>query len=400
MAAFSSSPATTAAHSGAGIGANVLSAIPFAEQLSRMRASQSPPNPLAALSSSSSTAPSVGIGAHAISPISMVMPETSSSKGKAPADSAAGNDNTMTSLAMELLAFHLQNNPQFPDVQTTGGSSDNNNDDDTPYVNLNLGSGIPAPAMAAKRAKGRPRKYGPDGEISIAQMQAAIAHPYGSPSRSRTKSANSSFSAAAAAAGGGSSSVPPSSDVPLTISSTPRVMPSSRNFMSKGTGPALGLGYNPEINTINIKKGEDVFSKIISFSQNTPGSISIVSATGSLSAIALRHPAISDETAIYQGLFGIENMYGTFVPSKFGNFPRKSGGLNITVLGNNGQTIYGQVAGVLIAAAPVKVMIRSFAPNEADNSGVNSGGATGPSNMDWSRLDYYMYKGKGEGMKK
>lgn len=240
MAAFSSSPATAAAHSGAGIGGNVLSAIPFAEQLSRMRASQSPPNPLAALSSSSPTAPSVGIGAHAISPISMVMPETSSSKGKAPADSAAGNDNTMTSLAMELLAFHLQNNPQFPDGQTTGGSSDNNNDDDTPHVNLNLGSGIPAPAMAAKRAKGRPRKYGPDGEISIAQMQAAIAHPYGSPSRSRTKSANPSFSAAAAAAGGGSSSVPPSSDVPLTISSSPRVMPSSRNFMSKGTGPALG----------------------------------------------------------------------------------------------------------------------------------------------------------------
>ncbi|XP_022773596.1 AT-hook motif nuclear-localized protein 10-like [Durio zibethinus] len=59
-----------------------------------------------------------------------------------------------------------------------------------------------------------------------------------------------------------------------------------------------GVGFMPHV--IAVKAGEDVSSKIISFSQHGPRAVCILSANGAISNVTLRQPATSGRTVTYE----------------------------------------------------------------------------------------------------
>ncbi|XP_059288034.1 AT-hook motif nuclear-localized protein 10-like isoform X1 [Lycium ferocissimum] len=196
-----------------------------------------------------------------------------------------------------------------------------------------------------KRKRGRPRKYGPDGSMAIG------LNPNASPP--------------VAGAGGGA-------DVSMQ-EQVNNVGPVSPNSMKKSRGRppgssskkqqmdnlgSTGFGFTPHI--IAVKTGEDVASKIMSFSQNGPRAVCILSASGVISNVTLRQAATSGGTATYEGRFDILSLSGSFLLSEIGGQRSRTGALSICLAGSDGRLLGGCVAGVLTAASPVQVIAGSF----------------------------------------
>ncbi|XP_021902578.1 AT-hook motif nuclear-localized protein 10 [Carica papaya] len=214
----------------------------------------------------------------------------------------------------------------------------------TPGLNMNMGS------EPMKRKRGRPRKYGPDGAMGLALMP-------GQQSVAGTQSIGAGgFSSPPLTA---SASLPSGASVSPTSLKKARGRPpgSTKKQQLEALGPA-GVAFTPHV--ITVKAGEDVSSKVMSFSQHGPRAVCILTANGAISNVTLRQPATSGGTVTYEGRFEILSLTGSFLLTENGGQRSRTGGLSVMLSGPDGRVLGGCVAGLLTAASPVQVVVGSF----------------------------------------
>ncbi|GAB4856988.1 AT-hook motif nuclear-localized protein 1 [Ancistrocladus abbreviatus] len=206
--------------------------------------------------------------------------------------------------------------------------------------------GAPTPVAVAvtvlKKKRGRPRKYGPDGSVVTALSPKPLS----------------------------SSAPPPVIDFsaekqPKLVHHRPAggiVKQQKPKFEVENLGEwvscSVGANFTPHIITVNA--GEDVTMKVISFSQQGPRAICILSANGVISSVTLRQPDSSGGTLTYEGRFEILSLTGSFMPSESGGIRNRSGGMSVSLASPDGRVVGGGVAGLLVAASPVQIVVGSF----------------------------------------
>ncbi|GAB4844366.1 hypothetical protein Ancab_037730 [Ancistrocladus abbreviatus] len=112
-----------------------------------------------------------------------------------------------------------------------------------------------------------------------------------------------------------------------------------------------------------MPKKSDVTAKIISFCQQGPRAICILSANGMVSNATLRQSDSSGGTLTYEGRFEIVNLCGSFTPTERDGARYRAGGLSVSLSSPNGQVVGGCIAGLLVAAGPVQIIVGSFLPS-------------------------------------
>ncbi|XP_050265042.1 AT-hook motif nuclear-localized protein 1-like [Quercus robur] len=194
----------------------------------------------------------------------------------------------------------------------------------------------PGMAAPAKKKRGRPRKYGLDGSVTMALSPKPIS----------------------------SSAPPPVID--FSSEKRGKVKPASSVNKAKfeveniGEWVACSVGANFTPHIITVNSGEDVTMKIISFSQQGPRAICILSANGVISSVTLRQPDSSGGTLTYEGRFEILSLSGSFMPTDSGATRSRSGGMSVSLASPDGRVVGGGVAGLLVAASPVQIVVGSF----------------------------------------
>ncbi|KAH6809616.1 AT hook motif DNA-binding family protein [Perilla frutescens var. frutescens] len=192
-----------------------------------------------------------------------------------------------------------------------------------------------APSTEGKKKRGRPRKYAADGSIvALSPMPISASIPFT----------------------GDYSAWKNSSDRPLNSSKKKHKL----DFASPGVDMAYSVGgsFTPHVITVNA--GEDINMKIISFSQQGSRAICILAANGAISNVTLRQSNSSGGTLTYEGRFEILSLTGSFMPSDDGLTKSRSGGMSVSLVGPDGRIFGGGLAGMLVAAGPVQVVIGSF----------------------------------------
>ncbi|KDP25582.1 hypothetical protein JCGZ_20738 [Jatropha curcas] len=190
------------------------------------------------------------------------------------------------------------------------------------------------PAMPLKKKRGRPRKYGPDGSVTMALSPKPI-----------------------------SSAAPAPPVIDFSAEKQRKTKPVSKTKyelenLGEWVACSVGANFTPHIITVNA--GEDVTMKIISFSQQGPRAICVLSANGVISSVTLRQPDSSGGTLTYEGRFEILSLSGSFMPTESGGTRSRSGGMSVSLASPDGRVVGGGVAGLLVAASPVQVVVGSF----------------------------------------
>ncbi|KAK4769793.1 hypothetical protein SAY87_030325 [Trapa incisa] len=182
-----------------------------------------------------------------------------------------------------------------------------------------------------KRKRGRPRKYGTDGSVSLALSSASISPSPGSlgPIQKRGRGR------------------PPGSGKKQQLASFGECLSSS-----------AGMGFTPHI--ITVAAGEDVATKIMAFSHQGSRAMCILSAMGSVSNVTLLQSSNSGDSVTFEGRFEILSLSGSNLLTNNSGSHNRSGGLSISLASPDGRVIGGGVGGMLIAASPVQVIMGSF----------------------------------------
>ncbi|CAL5432862.1 hypothetical protein HYC85_007280 [Camellia sinensis] len=209
----------------------------------------------------------------------------------------------------------------------------------TPAPTTQLGVSLPAVggAPTVKKKRGRPRKYGPDGTVTMALSPKPISSSAPSPVID--------FSAAKRG------KVRP-------VGSASKQHKMEVDNLGDWVACSVGANFTPHIITVNA--GEDVTMKVISFSQQGPRAICILSANGVISSVTLRQPDSSGGTLTYEGRFEILSLTGSFMPAETGGIRNRSGGMSVSLASPDGRVVGGGVAGLLVAASPVQIVVGSF----------------------------------------
>ncbi|WMV11416.1 hypothetical protein MTR67_004801 [Solanum verrucosum] len=260
----------------------------------------------------------------------------------------------------------------------------------SPRGSIGASSAMPQ-GEPVRRKRGRPRKYGAQAAMSLAltpppSTQAMSLNPTQKRGRGR----------------------PPGSGRKQQLASF-------GGWLSN----TAGIGFTPHV--IMIAVGEDITTKIMSFSQQGPRSICILSANGVISTVTLRQPSTSGGTVTYEEvvifslrynggielfetdsgivpvsltnlltnlfsvffytvvyhmmnqLFGIVSgdlgvwgrfeilcLSGSFLVNESGGSRGRIGSLSVSLASPDGRVIGGGVGGVLIAASPIQVIVGSF----------------------------------------
>lgn len=197
------------------------------------------------------------------------------------------------------------------------------------FINPNTAMGF----ETMKKKRGRPRKYGPEGSLALTVTPLSTLSP--SPSLPPQKRGRGR---------------PPGSGKNQQLAALGELMLGS-----------IGAGFTPH--AITIATGEDIASRIMSFSQQGPRGICILSANGAVSCVTLRQPSISGGIVTYEGRFEILSLSGSFLLTDFGGARSRTGGLSVSLAGPDGRVVGGSIAGVLMAASPVQVIVGSFMCN-------------------------------------
>ncbi|KAJ9539512.1 hypothetical protein OSB04_032245 [Centaurea solstitialis] len=220
-----------------------------------------------------------------------------------------------------------------------------------------MSGGIPSSLIKKKR--GRPRKYGPDGVVAGGGESARTLSPI--PISASAPPASATYSDIKFGEGEGSSGgymVEKKKKGKMNSSETkPKLAYGSTNL---GDKISSGGSFTPHMVTVN--PGEDVTSKIISFTKDGPRSICILSALGVISHVTLRHASSSGGTVTYEGRFEILSLSGSFTPEVGGVLSQESK-MSIALSSPDGRVVGGQLGGLLTAAGPVQVVVASFLPN-------------------------------------
>lgn len=212
--------------------------------------------------------------------------------------------------------------------------------DPLPHTSFGHGISIGATPMAAlpssepvKKKRGRPRKYGPDGKVALGLLTMSGTTP-------------------------GSS---PGSSTPLPKRARGRPPGSGRKQRLASVGEwmndSAGLAFAPHV--IRVGSGEDVAAKILSFSQQRPRAVCVLSGCGTVSLVTLRQPASSGGNITYEGRFEILCLSGSYLLAEDGGPRNRTGGVSVSLSSPDGHVIGGSV-GMLIAAGPVQVVVCSF----------------------------------------
>ncbi|CAN8251904.1 unnamed protein product [Cochlearia groenlandica] len=220
----------------------------------------------------------------------------------------------------------------------------------------------PSGSDPAKKKRGRPRKYAPDGTLNprfsrptLSPTPISSSIPFsGDYNQSSCKRGNSHHHQYQ------HQHQHQHQNHPLDF-----VKKSSRFEYERNQAPLPppGLSYyvgaNFTTHQFTVNAGEDVTMKVMPYSQGSRA-ICILSATGLISNVTLRQPTTSGGTLTYEGRFEILSLSGSFMPTDNGGTKGQSGGMSISLAGPNGKIIGGGLAGMLIAAGPVQVIMGSF----------------------------------------
>ncbi|KAJ9188346.1 hypothetical protein P3X46_003711 [Hevea brasiliensis] len=197
-------------------------------------------------------------------------------------------------------------------------------------VSVGAPSAMPPSGEPVKRKRGRPRKYGPDGTVSLALSPPLSTHPGTiTPTQKRGRGR------------------PPGTGRKQQLAS-----------LGEWLSGSAGMGFTPHIITIAV--GEDIATKIMSFSQQGPRAICVLSANGAVSTVTLRQPSSSGGTVTYEGRFEILCLSGSYLVTNNGGSRNRTGGLSVSLASPDGRVIGGGVGGMLIAASPAQVIVGSF----------------------------------------
>ncbi|KAI3707073.1 hypothetical protein L6452_25276 [Arctium lappa] len=192
--------------------------------------------------------------------------------------------------------------------------------------------------LTEKKKRGRPRKYAPDGSVrkALSPKPISSAGPpvidFSTGKRAKIK--------------------------PQSAGKHQRQPPKEMEALGDWVSCSVGANFMPHI--INVNTGEDVTMKVISFSQQGPRAICILSANGVISSVTLRQPDSSGGTLTYEGRFEILSLAGSFIPSESGGIRNRSGGMSVSLSSPDGRVVGGSVAGLLVAASPVQIIVGSF----------------------------------------
>ncbi|KAL2516818.1 AT-hook motif nuclear-localized protein 1 [Abeliophyllum distichum] len=196
-------------------------------------------------------------------------------------------------------------------------------------------AGVSGATVEKKKKRGRPRKYAPDGSATKPLSPKPI-----------------------------SSSAPPPPMIDFSAAEKRgKVRPAQHSRMepeSLGEWVSCSVGANFIPHIITVNAGEDVMMKVISFSQQGPRAICVLSANGVISSVTLRQPDSSGGTLTYEGRFEILSLTGSFMPSETGGMRHRSGGMSVSLASPDGRVVGGGVAGLLVAAGPVQIVLGSF----------------------------------------
>ncbi|XP_039120161.1 AT-hook motif nuclear-localized protein 11-like [Dioscorea cayenensis subsp. rotundata] len=125
------------------------------------------------------------------------------------------------------------------------------------------------------------------------------------------------------------------------------------------TGP-VGMGLMNSYMII-IDVGENIAEKIISFAEEGPKHLCILSVNGSVSSATLLRPSTAGGVVTYEGTsLDILSLSGSLTPDEDGESVTGVDGLNITLSSSDGRVIGGRVGDVLIAATRVQVVVGVF----------------------------------------
>ncbi|GFP94439.1 putative DNA-binding protein escarola [Phtheirospermum japonicum] len=185
--------------------------------------------------------------------------------------------------------------------------------------------GVSGDVMMGRKKRGRPRKFDSDGNLRASYVRSP-----------RLAAAQPGFS----------------------LSTSPSYEYTSSSKKGRGrpldSGQALGsLVYT----------GEDVAGTILTFAQKGSRGVCVLSANGSVSNVTIRQPGSSGGLLSYEGRFEILTLTGSYTVSDNGGIKSRTGGLSVSLASPDGRVIGGCLAGMLMAAAPIQVVIGSFVPN-------------------------------------
>ncbi|THG02831.1 hypothetical protein TEA_014152 [Camellia sinensis var. sinensis] len=243
--------------------------------------------------------------------------------------------------------------------------------------------------LVGKKKRGRPRKYDSDGNLRLSCVSPPPAQappPPGfclslpaassefSSKRGRGRPSGSGNWQLLASLGELFTNTAGGDFTPhvVTVNSGEDVAAKILSFSQKGPLGICVLSANGAVSNVTIRQPgssgglltyEDVAAKILSFSQKGPLGICVLSANGAVSNVTIRQPGSSGGLLTYEGRFEILSLTGSFTVSENGGVRSRTGGLSVSLAGPDGRVIGGGIAGLLMAASPIQIVVGSFMPN-------------------------------------
>ncbi|XP_066328904.1 AT-hook motif nuclear-localized protein 9-like [Miscanthus floridulus] len=217
------------------------------------------------------------------------------------------------------------------------------------------GSG-PGQDEQVKKKRGRPRKYKPDGSVTLGLSPSSSSTPHSSIPGMGTMVCTPGSGFGSGGSGGSGSGAPSEKrgrGRPPGSGKMQQLASLGKWFLG-----SVGTGFTPHV--IIIQPGEDVAARIMAFSQQGPRAVCIISATGAVSTATLHQDSDSGGVVTYEGRFEILCLSGSYLVLDDGGTRTRSGGLCIALCGPDHRVIGGSVGGVLTAAGTVQVIVGSF----------------------------------------
>ncbi|KAK4277931.1 hypothetical protein QN277_015850 [Acacia crassicarpa] len=109
---------------------------------------------------------------------------------------------------------------------------------------------------------------------------------------------------------------------------------------------------------LEISSGSDVAESLSTFANRRHRGVSVLSGSGIVTNVTLRHPSAPGGVITLNGRFEILSLSGAFLPAPS---PPGATGLTVYLSGGQGQIVGGNVVGSLVASGPVLVIAATFA---------------------------------------